>query len=338
MNSPEVSHVSRPEDGPGLKRLLGRVRGERPGPTLIAIGGIHGNEPAGIGALRRVLPALEPLRPVLRGEFVALAGNLGALAQQKRFLARDLNRQWTPERIAMLRTAGNLPAREPEDREQLELLDALEEAIGAARGRVYLLDLHTTSAQGVPFSVAGAEPRALDLALHFPSVILLGLQGVLSGVLTEYLASRRCVALAVEGGQHEAASAVDCHEALLWLALGALRMAPRERAPDLQRYRDKLEVARGALPRVIDILDRHAITPEDRFQMEPGFANIQPVRQGQLLARDRSGEIRAAKDRLIVMPLYQALGDDGFFLGRAKWWWRLRIKVALRVLKGELFR
>ena len=50
--------------------------------------------------------------------------------------------------------------------------------------------------------------------------------------------------------------------------------------------------------------------------MEPGFANIQPVARGQLLARDRRGEIRAPEDCLVVMPLYQGLGDDGFFLGR----------------------
>ncbi len=338
MNSPSSSHASRPEDGPALKRLLGRVRGERPGPTLIAIGGMHGNEPAGIGAVRRVLPALEPLASGMRGEFVALAGNLGALARNKRFLARDLNRQWTPERIAMLRAAGNLSARESEDREQLELLDALEEILLRSRGRVYLLDMHTTSAQGVPFSVAGSEARALDFALHFPSVILLGLQGVLGGVLTEYLASRHCVALAVEGGQHESATAVDCHEALLWMALAAVHMLPRSRVPALERYRGILEEARGSLPRVIEVLDRHAIAPEDQFRMEPGYANIQPVRRGALLARDRSGEIRSPGDRLIVMPLYQALGDDGFFLGRAKWWWRLRVKVALRILKGELLR
>jgi hypothetical protein len=51
--------------------------------------------------------------------------------------------------------------------------------------------------------------------------------------------------------------------------------------------------------------------PADEFAMAPGFANIQPV-----VARDRSGEIRADEDCLLVMPLYQGKGDDGFFLGR----------------------
>ena len=50
--------------------------------------------------------------------------------------------------------------------------------------------------------------------------------------------------------------------------------------------------------------------------MEPGFANIQRIQAGQLLARDRQGEIRAREDGVLVMPLYQRLGDDGFFLGK----------------------
>jgi succinylglutamate desuccinylase len=40
------------------------------------------------------------------------------------------------------------------------------------------------------------------------------------------------------------------------------------------------------------------------------------VAAGTLLARDDGGEIRAPFDGLLLMPLYQAQGSDGFFLGR----------------------
>ena len=39
-------------------RELGRVRGDAPGATLIAVGGVHGNEPAGLEAGRRA-PAVQ---------------------------------------------------------------------------------------------------------------------------------------------------------------------------------------------------------------------------------------------------------------------------------------
>ncbi|MBK6535075.1 MAG: hypothetical protein IPF99_37715 [Deltaproteobacteria bacterium] len=55
-----------------------------------------------------------------------------------------------------------------------------------------------------------------------------------------------------------------------------------------------------------------AITAEDSFQLEPGFTprNI-ARRRGQLLARDRHGEIVAPHDGVVILPLYQGLGATG---------------------------
>src|SRR5690606_2635494 len=74
------------------EREIGRVVGELPGPTLIAIAGIHGNEPGGITAARRVLATLSRRKDIVRGEMVAFAGNLGALRQGRRYRLRDMNR------------------------------------------------------------------------------------------------------------------------------------------------------------------------------------------------------------------------------------------------------
>jgi len=63
------------------------------------------------------------------------------------------------------------------------------------------------------------------------------------------------------------------------------------------------------------VATRHPVGPG--FRMEPGFANIARVSTGTLLARDDGGEIRAPFDGLVLMPLYQAQGSDGFFFGRA---------------------
>ena len=93
-------------------------------------------------------------------------------------------------------------------------------------------------------------------------------------------------------------------------------LLPASSLGSLNLSRQLLEHAREDLPHEIEIVLRYAITPEDEFRMEPGFSNIHPVRAGMLLARDRHGEIRAPEDGLVVMPLYQGQGDDGFFLGR----------------------
>jgi len=86
--------------------------------------------------------------------------------------------------------------------------------------------------------------------------------------------------------------------------------------PALPAYRERLARTRGELPAVLSVHHRHAIGPGDAFRMEPGFANIQRVHGDQVLAHDRRGEIRAPGAGFILMPLYQAMGNDGFFLGR----------------------
>ena len=72
----------------------------------------------------------------------------------------------------------------------------------------------------------------------------------------------------------------------------------------------------GDAPSIVEIVYRHVIEVEDDFRMEPGFVNFSLVREGQLLARDRRGEIHAMASRYVMLPLYQELGDDGYFLAR----------------------
>ena len=80
-------------------RLLGFHDGAANGPLLLSVSGIHGNEHAGVAAVRRVLEALRTRRPPFNGRFVALAGNLRALRRRQRYQDLDLNRIWLPERV-----------------------------------------------------------------------------------------------------------------------------------------------------------------------------------------------------------------------------------------------
>jgi succinylglutamate desuccinylase len=83
----------------------------------------------------------------------------------------------------------------------------------------------------------------------------------------------------------------------------------------------------------MEVVERRAIRPEDRFVMEPGFANLARARRGQLLARDARGEIRAPHDGLVMLPLYQGQGEDGFFWGREVGARQLAVTETLRGLR-----
>ena len=291
-------------------RVVLRLKGTAPGPMLIVLGGIHGNEPAGLHAVEPLLSRLS----LNAGDFVVLSGNRAALALGVRYIERDLNRGWSASEVAALPPRGQ---GSPEDEEQRDLLGAIEDALGDARGPVTFLDLHTTSAAGHPFVVVGDDPAHRALAHAFGLPVFLGLVGKLSGALTPWLCTRGVTALAIEGGQNDDEWSVVRHTAAIRIALVECGLLALSSLGPLNLSRRLLDNARENLPHEIEIVSRYAIKPEDEFRMEPGFSNIHPVRAGTLIARDRHGDIRAPEDGLVVMPLYQGQGDDGFFMGRA---------------------
>ena len=149
--------------------------------------------------------------------------------------------------------------------------------------------------------------------------------------MSEYFTHRGCITLTIEGGQHDDPGAVDNLEAALWIALvtaGVVERRTFER--EHARSHALLDSRRGDLPRVMEVVERHAIRPSDEFRMAPGFANLDRAYQGQLLARDRRGDIRAPADGLVILPLYQGLGSDGFFWGREVSPVRMRASEVLR--------
>lgn len=317
--------------GIALRRELGRWDCGRPGPTLLVLAGIHGNEPAGVLAVQRVLGQLQEMELPLAGRIVAIAGNLAALREQRRFLARDLNRGWGAESLAAM-LAKEEAACSSEDLEQRELLAVFTELMSTAGGPVVFVDLHTSSADGPPFLCLAdtTDNRRLGLATGVP--IILGIEETIDGASLEWWAQHGVMAMAVEGGRHEHPATVGNHEAVLWLVLQHLGML-RSAHVDVARHREHVQKAVAGAPPIVEITKRHAITKADAFVMAPGFVNFAPVPKGGLLARDRTGEIRAAAASYVLLPLYQTLGDDGFFLARSVRRFWLRMASTMRWLR-----
>lgn len=313
------------------EHLIGEFIGDKTGATLVVFGSVHGNEASGAIALKKVSETLPKLAERLRGRVYFLAGNTRAINMGVRFIDSDLNRHWTLGNIK--RNQSDLDGAEcSEDKEQRELLTILNEILRTARAEVYTLDLHSTSAEGVPFATVGDTLRNRAFAQKFPVTILLGIEEQLEGTILEYLNNAGAVTLGYEGGQHYAESTVAAHEALVWLALVNAGILRKEDLPDFEKYWKVLAEATGK-PRIVEVRYRHAITEADEFKMQPGFENFQPVRRRELLAEQKSGAVYAPETGMILMPLYQKLGEDGFFLGRevAPFW--LRLSGVLRRLK-----
>jgi succinylglutamate desuccinylase len=297
-----------------IEHIIDRIRGRIPGPTLVVVGGVHGNEPAGVEAARAVFARLRADGVEVRGEVVGLEGNVRGLAVNRRCLVTDLNRLWTREKLDAARRTASA---EGEYAELVELASELDRIIAATRGPVVVLDLHTTSAAGIPFGVAGPTTAHRAFAHGFPIPSILGLEEMLEGVLTRYLSGRGILTLAVEGGQTGTADAVANLDAVITIALAVTGAVAPEQIAGLAAARARLETSRGALPQTIEVVIRHEVKPDHAFRMQPGFANIHATAGGTLLAHDRHGEIRAPFEGLVLLPLYQSEGSDGFFYGRA---------------------
>jgi len=321
---------------PRFKRILGQHIGQGPGPTVVICGGMHGNEPAGALAAQRVCAALDQLSLPLRGEWLALAGNLKALRQERRFLSTDLNRCWTePEVRAMLLRDPMLDT--AEQAEQRELIGIFGEAAKRARGPLILFDLHTTSGKSPPFLVLSDTIANRDVARRLPGTIILGLEESVDGTLLDYMSQIGHRGLVIESGQHSAEDAVAIHESYIWVGFAAAGQLDSADIPGFADHTRNLRAARDSAPRIVDIRYRHPVLPEDGFVMQPGFASFQQVEKDELLARDRDGPVHAPQSGMVLMPLYQDQGSDGFFLvRRVHGIWVFLSRVLRRLRLGRL--
>lgn len=310
------SGIAEGEQGTEVEsRLLGEVVGDPHGPTLLCVAGIHGNEPAGVHGVRRVLSRLRAEPEIVRGRFVALAGNVSALNLGRRFVDRDLNRAWTSARLSALRHGGSGDG-SVEDREQMELLAEIERVIAGSRGPMFSLDLHTTSGPGGIFSAFTDALPHRAFASRFPIPMIFGLEELVDGTLLNLLSENGVVALTVETGQHQEPEAVDRAETAVWIALESAGVVPTEALPELPAARRELAGASASLPRALEMRYKRDVEDGDGFAMRPGYHNFQRVREAEVIADDAEGEVVLTESGRLLMPLYQEQGEDGFFLVR----------------------
>lgn len=295
------------------EHLIGAFIGDSSGPTLIVIGSLHGNEPGGAIALSNLSQQLGEIVGKLRGRVYFLTGNTRALASGRRFIECDLNRAWTRENMARLGFLGEKNISEL--RELSEIDQLLDSILITAMDEVFVLDLHSTSADGMPFATVGDTLRNRNFAQKFPVPILLGIEEQLDGTLLEYLNNAGAVTLGFEGGQHDSRETINNHISMVWFALVNAGILAEAHVPDHDLNRWRL-TDRKSGSSIVEVRYREAISEGDEFEMLPGFNNFDPIRKGQVLAKNAQGDIRAVESGMILMPLYQKLGDDGFFIGR----------------------
>lgn len=298
-----------------------------PGPRLIVLGGVHGDEPCGTEALTRLWNRIEDHQVGLSTGVLTLVPQANPLACERgtREGERNLNRSFVPLPEADRTT--------PEDDFTAELAELIA-------GHDVLLDLHSASTPTDPFAmiglavtedldevVAGAPPGGepfpgADLELEVAAalgvpVVVEGWFDVYDAALpegadpaarrmaigtNEYARTRGVAALTVECGQHEVSAAAAVAFEITRRTLARLGL--------IDGLLDPAAPARVLRTRSVV----HRTDDGDAF-VRP-WRSLEPVSQGEVIGVRADGDpVVAVEDGAVMFPDDDAdVGEEWFYL------------------------
>lgn len=260
-----------------------------PGPRLLLLGGVHGDETPGILALTKLLDELHAGRiRLLRGKLtIAARVNAAAAKRGVHFVDENLNR---------IMKRHEAPATHEQNlaNELIALIDAADA----------VLDLHGTPAPTRPFvflddesNRGWAEALGADyLLLGWPELYAAGV----TVTTTEYAQSRGKRALTVEVGQNDDAASAATGRAFALRSLAHFGLiAPMP------------PVVPARALRLTRIVHR---AREGKFTRP--WSNFDPVNEGEVIARYTNGtEVTSPDEGFMIMP-YEgaAIGEEWYYL------------------------
>ena len=313
-----------------FNRIIKQIKSLKNSPTLVFFGGIHGNEKAGINALKE---ALKPFtQDNILGNIYAIAGNLKALDENQRYLDEDLNRLWTNNSITAIKNKKKLNS---EERELLTLLQILTHILETNTPPFYFIDLHTTSSKSLPFITINDALINRRFSKQFPVPIVLGIEEYLDGALLSYINQLGYVSIGFESGQHDDIQAFRNHVAFINLALAYTGIIKEFHTDKFKAYYHQLKNAGIYNTHFFEIIDLYRISKNDQFKMCNGFDSFQTIRKGEKLAIHEQSIITSQYNAKIFMPLYQKKGSEGFFVIKSINTMFLQLSVWLRLLKAD---
>jgi len=327
---PTVSSLAL-EESIEVDRLIGKIEGSVPGPCLVFFAGIHGNEPAGIFALRHIFEEIEARSLDIKGTLIGISGNLWALKRSERFQKNDLNRLWTEEHVEALEN-DNFEPKNEDERQQKEIFNELRKITDTHEGPYYFFDLHTTSSETKPFITVNDSLLNRKYTQQYPIPKILGIEEFLDGPLLSYLNELGYVSFGFEAGQHDTLASVENHRIFILLSLLFTGSANERDFPFNDYLKNWIEIS-SEHQDFYEIYFQHKIQTGDSFAMEPGYSNFSAIRKGVSIAQYNGTAIVAKKQAILFMPLYQAKGNDGYFLIKKISGFFLALSAILRQLQ-----
>ncbi|WJJ97031.1 succinylglutamate desuccinylase/aspartoacylase domain-containing protein [Algibacter luteus] len=315
-----------------INRILGKIEGTKPGPTVIFFGGIHGNETSGVFALKDALAGIN--NTYVSGTIYGIAGSLTALKAHKRYIEDDLNRLWTKQQIQNIISKAHV---NEDEAELVELNTILNEILEKHKPPFYFVDLHTTSSKTLPFITINDALINRKFSEQFPVPIVLGIEEYLNGPLLSYINQLGYVSLGFESGQHDDFVAITNSIAFVYLTLVYSGVLKQEAVINFSKYYEQLKQQSNNTKQVFEVVYLHKIQKNERFKMLNGFKSFETIKKGTLLAISNTKEIESRYNGNIFMPLYQQKGAEGFFIIKPIKPFFLKLSTVLRRIKTDSF-
>ena len=311
-------------------RLIGKIQGHQKGPTIVFFGGIHGNEMAGVFALKQVFEKINPTH--VTGTIYGISGNLKALKNNQRYIDEDLNRVWIKENLNQLHNKTSLNNEEVEQKELYKLLDDI---LKQHDGPFYFIDLHTTSSKTLPFITINDALINRKFSQLFPVPIVLGIEEYLDGPLLSYINQLGYVSLGFESGQHDDLNSITNNVSFIFLSLVYSKVLEKKNAENYDAHYNTLMRESKQNQEIFEVVYLHRLLNSEDFKMKPNFKSFQNVKKGEQLATANNQSIDSLYTAKIFMPLYQTKGYEGFFIIKKIHPFFLRLSEIIRNMKMD---
>lgn len=270
------------------KPVIVKRQGQRPGPTLVVMAGVHGNEKIGVVALKEAIKTI----PIKAGVVFYVIANTLALERELRLIDMDLNRAFKDDK--------KLSSEEKRSYERglaKQLMPYLDKADA-------LLDLHSVpTVPATPFVIC--EKNGMDIARKLPfPVRSSGWDKVHSGSTDGYMNERDKIGICVECGQYNDPQVLDrsLQSIKIFLAL----MGVIKEKQSLDDYAGQRVV-------IVDYIYRC----QSYFNLVRKIPDFTLVRRGKVIGVDAKEKVRAPYEGIVVLVKEaKKPGEEVFVMGK----------------------
>lgn len=307
------------QNPPVLTRIIDQINGSMPGPWIIVVAGIYGNEMASVKALENLMKFIKLNEKNFNGQFLALRGNLTALKHHMQYIDEDMNRLWHMDVIQQIRQTPKQEIFSFERREIKALFSIIDNFLPrqiSENQPIVFIDLHSSSSNSTMFGITNPNQKNIELFSGLNIPLIMDTENHLQGTAFAYYQQQGFTSVTIEGGGSTNSIMETNISTVMLSILEKLECIPASILKESKQQNQSFNKQSIPLPNALKIMYKHPTTRKDDFVMKPGYKSLQKIKKNEFLAKDREGVILSPMEGYILLPRYESQGTEGFFIAQ----------------------